>query len=683
MTEGTVRNSIRARRGIVALCFWLIAGLTAYGGEGAGSPPAIIPAPVKLRLQKGHFVFGPNTVVLLETQESGARWVGDYLCTLVGNASARAVPLRVEDGTDAKGAIHLSLGAPARLGPQGYELNVSPHAIRIRAAGVAGLFYGVQTLRQMLPPEIETGAPHKGPFTVPCLAIEDAPRFAWRGLMLDCGRTFLPIGYLRLSLDRMALYKLNVLHLHLTDDQGWRLEIKKYPKLTSVGAHFAERYGGGGGFYSQQEMRDLVAYAAERNITVVPEVEMPGHSLEVLAAYPELACELALRPILEVHPFFEGPQQFSPPLCAGNERVFQMFGNILSEVADLFPSAFIHVGGDEVPKDSWNRCPRCQARIKEEGLKDAEELQSYFTRRIEKMVRAKGRRMIGWDEILQGGLAEGATVMSWRGTAGGVAAAKLGHDVVMTPNGSCYFDYTYHTTPTEKVYAYDPAPQEMSPEMAAHVLGVEASMWTHIATNEKAIDYQIYPRLAALAEVAWSPQSQRAWPDFHARLGSHLRRLELLGIHYGNEAFPGRKLGAWQASDLSGHAPRVFEWDATALVAGPGEYKVEVRREDGRGPVYVRSVALAEDGREISREVFAGPLTEANDVAVGWLECAKRNPAARYSMRVTLEGTEGGALSGSVWMEEQSRSRESSREVDSRESRVEELRTRRGSNLVP
>jgi hexosaminidase len=356
---------------MVALCLLLMAGLTAYAGEGAGSPPAIIPAPVKLQLQKGHFVLGPNPFVSLETRETGARWVGDYLCTLLGKASARVVPLRVEDGTDAKGAIHLSLGAPARLGPQGYELNVSPHSIRIRAAGVAGLFYGVQTLRQMLPPEIETGVPHKGPLAVPCLAIGDAPRFAWRGLMLDCSRTFLPVDYLRLSLDRMALYKLNVLHLHLTDDQGWRLEIKKYPKLTSVGAHFAERYGGGGGFYSQQEMRELIAYAQERNITIVPEVEIPGHSMEVLAAYPELACDLPGQPVLEVHPFFQGPQGFSPPLCAGNERVFEMFGDVLSEVADLFPSAFIHVGGDEVPKDSWNKCPRCQARIKEEGLKDS------------------------------------------------------------------------------------------------------------------------------------------------------------------------------------------------------------------------------------------------------------------------------------------------------------------------
>jgi hexosaminidase len=529
---------------------------------------------------------------------------------------------------------------------------VSPHTIRISAGTVAGLFYGVQTLRQMLPPEIESHAPGKERMEVPCLSIQDSPRFSWRGLMLDCSRTFLPLAYIKRTIDRMALYKLNVLHLHLTDDQGWRLEIKRYPKLTTVGARFADRYGGGGGYYSQQEMRELITYAKERNITVVPEIEMPGHSMEVLAAYPELACDLPKPQTFEVHPFWEGALEFSPPLCAGNDRVFEMYRYVLSEVIELFPSEFIHAGGDEVPKDSWSKCPRCQARIKDEGLKGVEELQSYFTRRIEKIIAAKGRRLIGWDEILQGGLAEGATVMSWRGTEGGVAAAGLGHDVVMTPNGNCYFDYSYHTLPVEQVYSYDPVPKQFTGAMAKRILGVQGSMWTHIAVTEKAIDYQMFPRLAALAEVAWSPQSIREWSDFKARLDHHFRRFQLLGIRYFDKASVGQKIGEWQASDLSGNGPRLFEWDTTPFLNKASEYEVQVRRKEGQKPVYVRSVALLEDGKVISQEAFPGPLDERNDVAIGWLELGKRKPAARYSVRVTLQGTNEGGLAGSVWIME-------------------------------
>jgi hexosaminidase len=642
----------RIQRLLAAICFFLVAGVPPILGENTAAPPAIIPKPATMGVREGVFVFGPSTTVDLEAEGSGARWVSEYLCALLSNSMGRAVPLHVAAGAGPRSSIQLSLRAAGALGPEGYEMTVSPHTIRISAGTVAGLFYGVQTLRQMLPPEIESRSPRTERMEVPCVNIQDTPRFSWRGLMLDCSRTFLPLAYVKRTIDRMALYKLNVLHLHLTDDQGWRLEIKKYPRLATVGARFADRYGGGGGFYSQQEMRELIAYAKERNITVVPEIEMPGHSMEALAAYPELACDLPRRQPLEVYPFWEGVPGFSPPLCAGNDRVFEMYRDIVSEVIDLFPSEFIHVGGDEVPKDSWSKCPRCQARIRVEGLKDVEELQSYFIRRIEKIIAAKGRRLIGWDEILQGGLAQGATVMSWRGTEGGVAAANLGHDVVMTPNGNCYFDYSYHTTPTEKVYAYDPAPKEFTGAMAKRILGVQGSMWTHIAVTEKAIDYQMYPRLAALAEVAWSPQQIRDWSDFNARLDRHSRRFQLLGIRYFDPASVGQKIGAWQASDLSGNALRMFEWDATPILNRAGEYEVQVRREEGQKPVYVRSVALLEDGKEISREVFPGPLTEGNDVAIGWLELGKRKPAARYTVRVTLQGTNEGGLAGSVWMME-------------------------------
>jgi hypothetical protein len=318
----------------------------------------------------------------------------------------------------------------------------------------------------------------------------------------------------------------------------------------------------------------------------------------------------------------------------------------------VFPSRFIHVGGDEVSKDAWNKCPRCQARMKAESLNDAEELQSYFVRRIARMIEAKGRRMIGWDEILEGGVAPGAAVMSWRGSEGGVAAAQMAHDVVMTPSTYCYFDYTYHTTPTEKVYSYDPVPEEFTEPMAKHILGVQGSMWTHIAVREKAIDYQIYPRLLALAEVAWSAQASREWGDFNARLGPQFQRLQLLGVTYFDPTADSKKLGAWQVSDLSGDAPRQFEWDATPFLNKASEYEVEVRRDEGQKRVYVRSITLLEGDKEMSRYEFPAPLDRDDDVAIGWLTLRQRNAGARYTVRATLQGAKEGAVAGSVWIME-------------------------------
>jgi hexosaminidase len=634
----------------VAWCCLITAG-PAICAEKVGATLAIIPKPAKMGIHRGVFKVGPGTKIYLGVEDGGVRRVGEYLSTLLSSSLGRAVPVRVAEGTGRhRNCIHLSLTSPGMLGPEGYEMSVSPHAIRIRASTADGLFYGVQTLRQMLPPEIESHAPGKERMEVPCVRIQDSPRFSWRGLMLDCSRTFLTMDYLKRSVDRMALYKLNVLHLHLTDDQGWRLEIKKYPQLTTVGGRFADRFGGGGGFYTQQEMRDLIAYARERNITVVPEIEMPGHSNEVLATFPELACLLPEPQTFEVYPLGEGPDEDTPPLCAGNDKVFEMLRDVLSEVIDVFPSEFIHVGGDEVPKEVWKKCPRCQARIKAEGLKDEEELQSYFIRRIGKVIAAKGRRMIGWDEILEGGLAPGAAVMSWRGTKGGVAAAQMGHDVVMTPNPYCYLDYTYHRTPTEKVYSYDPVGTDLAGPMAEHVLGVQASMWTHIAVTEKAIDYQMYPRLLALAEVAWTPQPSREWSDFDARLAPQLRRLELLDIRYFDPAAVGKKIGAWQASDLAGGTPRVFEWDVTPLLTSASEVEVQVRRDDGQMPVYVRSVTLWSDGKEISRQTFPGALTKNNNVLIGWLAPGTAKAGARYTVRVTLQCMNEGCLTGSVWI---------------------------------
>ena len=640
---------VLCKRTFTVIYFFLIFCVPALGATMANPALVIIPKPARIEIRPGGFKFNLRTQIYLETDNEDAHWVGEYLSALLSRPMGHTIPvLVVKSAGQHRDAIVLSLKGSPTLGPEDYEMSVSRDAIRISAPKVAGLFYGVQTLRQMLPPEVESSEPINEPLKVPCARIEDRPRFAWRGLMLDCSRTFLSMEYLRRTVDRMALYKLNVLHLHLTDDQGWRLEIKKYPELTTVGAHFAGRFGGGGGFYTQQEMRDLIAYARERNVSVVPEIEIPGHSLEVLAAYPALACPLPETQTFEVVPYWEGSLHHSQPLCVcnDNDKVFEMYQDILSEVIDLFPSEFIHVGGDEVPKDTWNKSPLCEARMKAEGLKNAEELQSYFMKRMAKVVVAKGRRMIGWDEIIEGGLAPGATVMSWRGTKGGIAAADLGHDVVMTPGTYTYLDYNM---PMDMVYSYDPA-VGFTDAMARHILGMEACMWTHIAVTERTIDFQIYPRLLALAEAGWSQQQNREWSDFHARLVRQFPRLERMGVTYNDPRAVGKKLGSWREADLSGDAPRVFDWDATPWLGDTGEVEVQVRWDSGLKSVHVRSVLLLEDGKEISRVVFPGPLNKRIDLEVGWLSLGTHRPGSRYTVRVTLQGTKEGASAGSVWV---------------------------------
>jgi hexosaminidase len=418
------------------------------------------------------------------------------------------------------------------ISAEGYELSVSPAEVVVRASDAAGAFYAAQTLRQMK---------GDGP-DLPCAEIRDQPRFPWRGLMLDCSRTFQSMDYLRKTVDRLAAYKMNVLHLHLTDDQGWRMEIRKHPELTRKGARFPERWkepADRQGFYTQAEMRELATYAAARQVVLVPEIEMPGHSLAALSVYPPLSCTGAS---FEISPFGKGPGIRKDIFCAGNEDSFRFFEDVLAEVAEIFPSKFVHIGGDEAPKNRWKACPKCQARIKAEGLKDEEELQSYFIRRAERILARHGKRMIGWDEILEGGLAPNAAVMSWRGTRGGLASARAGHDVVMSPTSHCYFDYTYLRIDSERAYAFEPVPPELSAEQAKHILGLQANFWSHIDRTPGRVDYQLFPRLLSLAERAWSPKECRDWPDFLRRARAHASCLTALGIRY-------------NASDLAPSAP--------------------------------------------------------------------------------------------------------------------------------
>jgi hexosaminidase len=417
------------------------------------------------------------------------------------------------------------------LGPEGYRLSVESQKIELTAFDHAGISRGIQTFLQLVPPDA------KGKVPLPGVKIEDRPRFRWRGMHLDVARHFFPLedifGYLSL----LALHKMNVFHWHLTDDQGWRIEIKKYPRLTKIGAwRRAEGGAGYGGYYSQDDVQEIVHAAKRHHITIVPEIEMPGHCTAALAAYPKLSCSGG--------PFDvkTGWGIFDDVYCVGKERTFKFLQNVLDEVMELFPGEYIHISGDECPKTRWKTCPSCQKRIRTEGLADENELQSYFIKRIGNYLLSKGKKPIGWDEILEGDLPIDTTVMAWQNIARGVKAAKRGHDVVMTPRSHCYFDYYQAKEdepeaiggllPLEKVYDYEPIPPELSPEEAKHILGAQGNVWTEYMPDSHQVEYMAFPRMCALAEVLWSSRSSRNWDDFQARLMQHCKRLERLGVNY-------------------------------------------------------------------------------------------------------------------------------------------------------
>jgi hexosaminidase len=411
-----------------------------------------------------------------------------------------------------------------------YSLIIDPAAITIHAAHPAGIFYAHQTLFQVIATQSSNG--------IPCLKIHDKPRYRWRGIMLDVGRHLYSMDYLKKFIDLMASCKLNTLHWHLTEDQGWRIEIKKHPRLTEIGA-WRENADGTryAGFYTQDQIRELVQYAAERFITIVPEIELPGHALAALAAYPHLSCSGGPFKITDTWGVYQDVY------CAGKEATFTFLEDVLTEVLELFPSTFIHIGGDECPKKRWETCPDCQARIKTQGLHDEHELQSYFVKRFDTFLTDRGRRLIGWDEILEGGLAANAAVMAWRNPQGAINAARTGHDVVMSPVTHCYLDYYQSKSPgqpkaiggflpIETVYDFDPTPDDLTPDDAKHILGGQGNIWTEYMPTEQQVDYMAFPRTLALAEALWSKKEGKNWADFSNRLPAHLDRLRALGVNY-------------------------------------------------------------------------------------------------------------------------------------------------------
>lgn len=513
--------------------FLLAAGLMiATAGVKAQS---VIPIPLRMEQGSGTFLFTGDTKLYTNLKGEEKKMLMDYLETL---------PIHFKNGKKQTKENVVSLmitkANPQLSSPESYTLEVTPHKITVQATSGAGLFYGVQTLLQMAQPAME------GAWSVQATTIQDSPRFEYRGLMLDVSRHFRSKEFVKKQIDALAYYKLNRLHLHLTDAAGWRIEIKKYPLLTELAAWRPEanwkrwwneggrKYcrfdapGASGGYYTQDDIRELVNYARERHITIIPEIEMPAHSEEVLTAYPELSCS--------------GEPYKNADFCVGNEETFTFLEDVLTEVMELFPSQYIHVGGDEAGKAAWKTCPKCQKRMKDEQLDNVDELQSYLIHRVEVFLNAHGRKLLGWDEILQGGLAPNATVMSWRGEQGGIAAVKSGHQAIMTPGSHCYID-SYQDAPysqpeaiggylpLEKVYSYNPIPASLTPDEAKLIYGVQANLWAEYIQTDEHCEFMIYPRILALAEVAWSAPERKSWTDFRPRALKAVGYLQSKGYH--------------------------------------------------------------------------------------------------------------------------------------------------------
>jgi hexosaminidase len=513
----------------------------------------IIPEPVSVEVNSGSFVLRGHSRLLIPKGKTEWETAAQYFAGLAKTSTGYNLKIetfgQVPDQPDTSTVYFIEDLSVKH--PEGYKLDVKPDHIFIRARTAAGAFYAIQTLRQLFPAQFYRNAVTKNvDWVAACCVIEDEPRFEYRGLHLDVGRHFFKVDFIKRYIDLLAMHKLNTFHWHLTEDQGWRIEIKKYPELQKVAScrketlvgHYSDnpaKYDGEKycGYYTQEEVKEVVEYAQKRFVTIIPEIEMPGHAQAALSAYPELGCT-------------GGPYEaatswgvFKEVFCAGNEKTFAFLDDVLAEVCALFPGPYVHVGGDECPKERWKACPKCQKRMKDEHLKDEHELQSYFIQRAEKMLTKHGKKLIGWDEILEGGLAPTATVMSWRGTEGGIAAAKLHHDVIMSPTTYVYFDY-YQADPAteplaiggylnlEKVYQYEPITDELTKEEAGYIKGVQANLWTEYIPSPSYAEYMAYPRACALAEIAWTAKDKRDWSKFKSRLVAHFNRFDAMKLNY-------------------------------------------------------------------------------------------------------------------------------------------------------
>lgn len=551
----------------------------------------IIPQPNSVEISESFFILDNNTGISFnDTFKISAEFLKSFI--------------KEGNGIDLKSGYEIAFIEDKNLSKEAYSLNVSEVGIEIKASTDQGAFYAVQSLRQLLPVEFEDGNYTNKSVKIPSVIINDAPQFSYRGMHLDVARHMYSVDFIKKYIDAMAMLKMNTFHWHLTEDQGWRIEIKKYPKLQEIAAYRDETLVGHysdqphkfdgkkyGGFYTQEEIKDIVAYAEDRFVTVIPEIEMPGHSQAAIAAYPELGCSGDQVIVAQKWGVFE-------EIYCTKDETFDFLEDVLDEVLELFPSTYIHIGGDEAPKTRWKSCDSCQIRIKDEGLKDEHELQNYFITRMEKYLNSKGRQIIGWDEISEGGLAPNATVMSWRGTSRAIEAAKSGHNVVMTPTSHCYFDYYQSDNedepqaiggflPLEKVYGFKPIPEELTTEESKYILGAQGNIWTEYMPTENQVEYMAFPRMIAMSEVVWSQTKNKDYKDFVSRLENFHQRLEALDINYANHLYE-------VEGNLTKEEGKSY-YELKTLTEGKTiRYTIDGREPDTNSEVYNSKISITE-----------------------------------------------------------------------------------------
>jgi hexosaminidase len=604
---------------------------------------SIIPAPAILIQQQGSFSFNPNTVL-----------VADQGLKKVANMAMSYFHLK--EGSATKNVVILKVDKSLKLNDEGYRLNIDSDTVEILGKSPAGVFYGLQSLRQLMPLDAWKGA---GTFEVPAVIIEDQPRFKWRGAMLDVGRNFMDMDFIKRFIDTLALHKMNSFHWHLTEDQGWRLEIKKYPKLTSIGSSRTKtmvKYSPPAyintphqGFYTQEDAKEIVRYAAERFVNVVPEIEMPGHSQAAIAAYPELG-NLDTKLDVAVD-WGVNKHVFNP-----EEKTISFLKNVLDEVMAIFPSKFIHIGGDECPKDEWKASPRVQQLIKERGLKDEHEMQSWFVKQMDQYLASKGRRLIGWDEILEGGLAQGATVMAWRGEAHGIEAANQGHDVVMASTNALYLDYYQADPKTEphaiggllplrKVYDFEIVPAKLPADKQQHILGGQFQIWTEYIRTGAYVEYMAFPRGYAVAEMLWSPKSKRNYRDFVDRLRIQMPKLDVRARPLDDNM--GMPTAEWRAGQVSNDY-RTRKWDISSAVTGDGAYTIRFQYTSGAHRLDVDGIEILADGAVVATDSHFGRTGGENVDNVWHVSLSGIAKGAKIEIRAKVRGDGGGDTNGDI-----------------------------------
>jgi len=627
--------------------------LTITAGAGmlqASNTPAgfeIIPKPLSMAVKSGTFTLDLSTIIVVPEGSNELKEIGRSLNVEIRKITGYELEVQTaRKNSPSSNIIILTQNARASdLGKEGYTLDVTAERIEIAAPEPAGLFWATQTVRQIL---LSSSRDNTSAGKIPCVSIVDKPAFDWRGLQLDCSRNFMSMDFVKRYIDLLAYHKLNILHWHIIDDQGWRLESKIYPKLTEKGAWRPLREFGRGGYYTQDEAREIVEYASKRYITVVPEIEMPGHATAAIAAYPELSCDGKQIEVETVHGIHKNL------FCVGKESTFTFLENILKETCEIFPSKYIHIGGDEAVKDRWEACPHCQKRIKDLGIKDENELQGYFTRRIDKFMRKQGRVIIGWDEILEGHPSKTAIVQSWRGEEGAIEGSKAGHQVISTPFNYVYFDFPneeegvndtgwLRLTNLEQTYSFNPVPEVLTEEEAKFILGGEATLFSERLPQPE-IDNNIFPRLTAFSETVWTPADMKDWDDFQARMNLHFGYFDVMGVDYFKRV---TSIGMWGAGQVTADS-KTIDWDITKHITEPGHKRVNFRHDEGESNIVVDWAALLEDGVEIGRDAHEGLTGKQVKANAYRFAVHAVKPGAKYTLRAKIRTDSGADSKGSV-----------------------------------